>query len=1109
MHVGELVAQRFRLDAAVASGGMGTVFFATDLVNARSVAVKTCIFPSAIGGESSRPRVQTRFEHEAQALAEIADDSVVAYVAHGVSAAGEPFLVMDWVEGESLAQRLAREGLSLEETLALGRDLARALGVIHAQGIVHRDLKPANVMLRGGDVRRAVLVDFGVARRAEAVSVTLSGARVGTLLYMAPEQIRDPRRVDGRADVFGLGCVLFECLTGVRAFDADDALATIAHILLDDAPDLHEHRAELPEEVAVFVRRLLAREREARPASGPDLERQLEHLRARYATLGLGPPSPLASASTDSQRLGAAARATLETASREVLENPREPEPEPPSAPPSEARRRSVPLRSNRFVGRDAELEHLQALIHSGADLLILWGPAGIGKTRLVQELWQRGGPGKLALVEFVDLSQSRDLDDAVRVVTRRIAASVRGNERPEQVLGRALGRLGECVFVLDRVEHLGRELGALIDPWRRAAPGVCFLLTSRERLRFDGAVAVELGPLPVRLPAEASTGLDQLSPAGRLFFERAREADPGFAPGPALARAVEAAAAALEGVPLAIELAAARVRLLGLEGVVARLSKQLELLGRPDPNEAEGQATMRAAISASVDLLTEEERRAFVQCAVFRGGFTAAAAEAVLQPESDALCVLDLLQSLRDKSLLASPVDQGRTEEPRLFLFSVVRQYALAELARSGDEARIRARHGAYFTARAVEAGRRARAGGDAAALSIEKDSDDLIAAVDYALERHHRDVALALDALVALEPVISTRGPLPSFMNLIDRAIAAAEGASAEAASSSERASTLCRLRLMRARIAATSGRFDSALSDLGHVLAEAQARSDHALEASAELERGVVQHLRRALEPARRAYERALELLRGNADPEVEARCYGNLGALLHDSGRFTEAAAYYWRAIRLLEDSGELRMRGNFLNNLGVLEQELGSLGRARQHYEQALRLVGDAGDARLRGITLGNLGVLEQEASDWERARRCHEQALALFEPLDDAHSEALCLSRLGATLAMLGSCAEAEWALNRAHRLLRAGESSRVEAVRLQRAFLDLSLARAALAENQPEEARARLDQANERCLRVEQPFEGEPSLASRSDDIRVTLRILKPMIAALTRAFE
>ena len=121
-----------------------------------------------------------------------------------------------------------------------------------------------------------------------------------------------------------------------------------------------------------------------------------------------------------------------------------------------------------------------------------------------------------------------------------------------------------------------------------------------------------------------------------------------------------------------------------------------------------------------------------------------------------------------------------------------------------------------------------------------------------------------------------------------------------------------------MIRARLAATSGRFDAALTDLSIVLEHAKQSADQALEASAELESGVVHHLRRALDEARSCYERSLPLLRRFADAELEGRCVGNLGALLHDSGRLTEAAAYYWRAVHLLEETGELRMRGNFLN-----------------------------------------------------------------------------------------------------------------------------------------------------------------------------------------------
>jgi predicted ATPase len=1069
MQVGDLIVRRFRLDASVASGGMGTVYRALDLRSARPVALKTCLTPQA--------RAQARFELEARALSEIAHDSIVGYVDHGTSEGGEPFLVMDWVEGESLAQRLAGVGLRVDEALLLGRDLSRALRVIHGRNIVHRDLKPANVMLRGGEASRPVLVDFGVARRAENVSVTLSGARVGTLLYMAPEQIRDPRRVDGRADVFALGCVLFECLTGVHAFDAEDALATIAQILLDDVPDPRKLRPELPEDAAAVVRALLARERDARLTLDDDLERELEALAERSRQLG---PPPARRASTQP----AGQRSPLTATRATVDEDERLPFVEALGAQ-SNARRRVLTPRANRFIGREAELSHLAALVQSGADLVLVWGPAGIGKTRLVEELAQRGVAGKLAHVELVDLGQARDLDDALRVIIGRVAASMRGGESAEQVVGRALGCMGEGVFVLDRVEHLAGPLLAALELWRRAAPGVCFLLTSREKLRVGGATALELGPLAVAARTERLNDEPKsLSPAGLLFAARAREADDGFELGPSGLRAVEAAVQALDGIPLAIELAAARVRLLGLDGVAARLCA----------NANEGEAAMHAALTASLEALTPPERRAFAQCSVFRAAFTIAAAEVVLDLGPGGPSRLDVLQSLRDKSLLSSLLEGHGADQARLFLLSVIRQFASTELARSGDEAATRARHAAYFSRRALEGKHSAEA-----AERIEKDSDDLLAAVEYALSDSHQDLPLALEALVALEPIVTARGPLPAFMVLIDRAILHAQ---TEAASGELR--LLYRLRLLRARLAATAGRFDGALTDLACVLEHAKAHADVALEASAELERGVVQHLRRALDEARSCYQRALSLLRQLGEPELEARCIGNLGALLHDSGGLTEAAAYYWRAVRLLEDTGELRMRGNFLNNLGVLEQELGAFTRARQHYQQGLGLLVEASDARLCAITLGNLGVLEQECAAWQRARHCHERALALFAPLADPYSEALCLGRLGATLATLGATAQAEDHLNRAQRLVRSAEPSRLEAVRLQRAFLELALAREAFEAGDVEAARARLQQARQRCARVEHGPGAAPSLAARSDDIRITLRILKPMLAAL-----
>lgn len=1061
MQIGDLVAERFRIEVPVASGGMGTVYRAFDVRAATVVAVKTCL-PSA--ADSARARA--RFEQEARALSAISHAAIVGYVDHGLTAAGEPFLAMDWVDGEDLAQRLAKRALTAEEAFVLARDLTRALGVIHARGIVHRDLKPQNVMLRGGDVKQPVLVDFGVARRAEGVSITLSGARVGTLLYMAPEQIRDPREVDGSADVFALGCILFECLTGVHAFDADDALATIAQILLDAPRDPRELRPDLPELAARVVRGMLARECGARPGAGVDLERKLESLAAEARRLQLGAPAQVAP-----KKLAAAPLVT------------RDDDPSPlrvpvdAQGPASDGRRRAYVGPTNLFVGREAELAHLGGLVRSGAGCVVLWGPAGIGKTRLAHELMRRGGLGR---VELVDLGQARDLEDALRVMVGRVAGSLRGRESAEQVIGRALGRLGPGLFVLDRVEHFARELVPLLAGWRRAAPGLCLLLTSREKLRFDGAVALELGPLAL---ASSSEGLTEdsrsLSPAGLLFVERATEAGVRLDHAAAQRRTVESTVRALDGIPLAIELAAARAPLLGLEGLAARLAQH-------------GETTMLSALDASVELLTPAERRAFGQCAVFRAAFAPEAADVVLELGQDAPAVLDVVQSLREKSLLTSLVE-SEGERPRLYLFSVIRQRATLELSRAGDEAVVRARHARFFMSHARELAQLAGGKhGAEAERRIEAESDDLLAAIDYALAAGALDVPLALEALVALEPVIGARGPLPAFMRLIDRAIEGAEAAALPGARGS-----LDRLRVIRARIAATAGHFDSALSDLAQVIEHAVAQADWRLEAAAQLERGVVHHLRLALDDARACYERARTLLPHRAEPELEGRCLGNLGALLHDAGHLTEAAAHYWRAVRLLEETGELRMRGNFLNNLGVLEQELGAFARARRHYGEALELLLPAGDDRVSAITLGNLGVLEQECSAWPRARRCHERALELFEPLADTSSEALCLARLGATLATLGDVAQAETHLSRAQRMVASAEPSRLEAVRLQRAFLDLSLARRALEGGDAETAQERLEQAAERCALVE-------PLAARSDDIRITLRILRSLRAEL-----
>src|SRR5262249_14650889 len=151
-----------------------------------------------------------RFAREASVLAELSHPGIVRYVAHGVTPAEELYLVMEWLEGEDLLSRLLRIGLTLKESVLLRTRVAPALAAAHAKNIVHRDLKPTNLFLVDGQIEKVKLLDFGIAQLDSVTRMTRTGVLLGTPGYMAPEQARSSQGIDPRADVFSLGCVLFE-----------------------------------------------------------------------------------------------------------------------------------------------------------------------------------------------------------------------------------------------------------------------------------------------------------------------------------------------------------------------------------------------------------------------------------------------------------------------------------------------------------------------------------------------------------------------------------------------------------------------------------------------------------------------------------------------------------------------------------------------------------------------------------------------------------------------------------------------------------------------------------------------------------------------------------
>jgi hypothetical protein len=268
---------------------MGEVWKALDQASGQPVAIKLLLGHAA--------EEAARFAREAQLLAKLSHPRVVRYVAHGASAigavsgasavgavsgadAGEaPYLVMEWLDGEDLAARLACGPLAVDESVGLAVAVAEVLGYAHERGVVHRDLKPSNLFLPGGLLSAVKVLDFGIARAGHATRMTRSGMLVGTPGYMAPEQARGEASLDARADVFSLGCVLFECLTGEPAFGGEHVAAILTKVLFEETPSVQRVRPEVPSALDDLLRRMLSKRREDRPLNGTAAVMALRALR--------------------------------------------------------------------------------------------------------------------------------------------------------------------------------------------------------------------------------------------------------------------------------------------------------------------------------------------------------------------------------------------------------------------------------------------------------------------------------------------------------------------------------------------------------------------------------------------------------------------------------------------------------------------------------------------------------------------------------------------------------------------------------------------------------------------------------------------------------------
>ncbi len=631
----------YRLVALLGQGGYAKVYLGQHVRLELQAAIKV-LHTHLTSSEAER------FQHEAETIARLAHPAIVRVVDYDVQE-GVPFLVMDYAPGGSLRQRYPKGSqVPLPLLMASVKQVAAALQYAHERKVIHRDVKPENMLL--GRQQEVLLSDFGLATPAQSrSSLNMSTqATAGTIAYMAPEQIEG--HPHAASDQYALGVVVYEWLCGARPFGGSPSEVMVQHLSLPPPP-LRERVPTLSDEMEQIVLQALAKD----------------------------PKERFASVQVFALALEGAIREESSGRTFQVLSTDH-------PIVSKQASKHNLPTQLTSLLGREQEVAAACALLRRPeVRLLTLTGTPGIGKTRLglqvAADLLADFADG----VCFVQLAPISDPELVVPTIAQLFDIKEAGDW---SLLERLQSHLQEkhLLLLLDNFEQIISSAPSLAE-LLAVCPHLKILVTSRAVLHIQGEQEFPVPPLAVPVLAHLPEHEALAAYAAvALFLQRAQAVKPGFQLTKANARAVAAICARLDGLPLAIELAAARIKLLPPQALLTRLEHQLQMLTGGPQNMPVRQQTLGNTIAWSYNLLGAREQKLFRLLSVFVGGCTLEAAEVVcgaLSDSEEAVSILDGIASLLDKSLLKQT---EQDDEPRLLMLEMIREYGLEALAASGE---------------------------------------------------------------------------------------------------------------------------------------------------------------------------------------------------------------------------------------------------------------------------------------------------------------------------------------------------------------------------------------------------------------------------------------
>ncbi|MGC2229218.1 MAG: protein kinase [Candidatus Sulfotelmatobacter sp.] len=920
------------------AGGMGEVYRARDARLDRMVAIK--ILPAAFSADSDRLH---RFAQEARSASALNHPNIITIYELGQDGSTH-YIAMELVEGKTLRELLVSGLLPIRKTIDIAAQVAEGLAKAHEAGIAHRDLKPENLMVSHDGLVK--ILDFGVAKLASpsrelpdlcstSAGLTPSGLVLGTVGYMSPEQAGG-QGVDFRSDQFSFGLVLYEMVTGKRAFERQTAAETLVAILRERVEAIGLQNRDAPAPLCWAIERCLTKEPDKRYVSTRDLARELAAIRDRFSE------KPVKQA---------------------------------------EIRPSNLPVQRTGFVGREKEVAAAkELLLRQDVRMVTVTGPGGIGKTRLAVQvasgLVERFPGGTY----FVPLASLSDPGLIASVIVQTLGIREAGGQSPLEILKGNLqdSLCAPMLLLLDNFEHLV-QAALTVAELLSASPNLKVLVTSRAALHVSGEHEFPVSPLA--LPdSRFKLSVEILSqcPAVALFVQRARAVKPDFELTRENAATVAEICARLDGLPLAIELAASRVKVLSPSLMLTRLASRLQLLTGGARDMPRRQQTLRAAIDWSYDLLTAAEQKLFRRLSVFVGGCTLESAEAVCNPKGDLdLDLLDGMASLVDKSLVQEvEPSQG---ESRFMMLETIREYALEKLEASGEEGLTKRAHAAYCLVLAEE-----EPTGQCGAEGMEwserfaREHENFRAGLQWLTETGDAEWGLRLGT--ALFRFWEIREYLAEGRDQLDKLLKLAGAAGP----------TKGRARALFAAGVLAGEQGDYASAD--KLINESQ---DIALQLGDK--EGVAVSLnalavfardRSDVARAHILFEATLGLWRELGDQKAIARALSNLANVLKLQGDYDRARSLHAECLSIFQGLGDRTGVAWSLNYQGDIARDHGDTAAARTLYEQGLGIFRELSDRWGIAGTLADLGSLAREQGNYSSARSLYGESVKLFQELD-------------------------------------------------------------------------------------------------------------------------